>query len=729
MAAMHRSIGLLAVSFVLWATLPAQAQDPELISIKLDETMEIQEFLQIISKVTAKPLLYDPNGQRIRGQKLGAGFSHAIPKDRAFDTFRAILAFYELTLVPIGPKGYEIYLVIDSRSTNNFIKNKARYVDFDQLPKYADQDGLYISCAIPIKNISNLTTLRTALSTMVSPAGIGRVHEVPGSQSIIIMDFAPTVAAIARLITQMDIKPPDKELVMEFVTLKFAFADDVADIISELVAAQRQAVNTNRRGRTSVQNQDPEPRILAYEPKNALVIAATREDYRLILGLIEKFDTEGNQGAMVKVVRLNHVEAEDLADTLSQVLEGLGGSLPGATGPGTRPGGNRPRNPNINRTGGRQDDVEPQVVPDPATNSLILAADRKTISALEDIISQLDLPKDQVLVEATLISLTRTDDFQLGIELIGIDEGGLNGSGTSGFGVTNFGLSTFEDTDNDGIPDINVPTSLTQTGGGLVAGIFRNGGIPVILQAIQQLNNATIVSMPSIVTYDNNSATIQALNEQPTGSSRENSSGSVTDGFEEFVEAGVTLTVSPHISEDNYLRLELELEVSSFTGDPTGAGFPPPRTTNRLNTVVALPNEHTVVMGGLISEEDTVSEAKIPLLGDIPGIGFLFKNKSRRKIKRNLFIFVTPHILRQRGVSFDDLHRQSWIAKMKADELISAIEIHNAVFRNDPRFKDPDDVGIASLDVSAFVDAGRFQEIPAEKAILEIQELRRRASK
>jgi len=733
----RRAIALLGLLTVLFAVRPAWAQEAEegdeekveTITIKLDEELEIEEFLQSISKSTGKPLLYDPKGQRILGQTLGAGFSHAVPKNRAFDTFRAILAFYELTLVPIGPKGYEIYLVIDSRSTNNFIKNKARFVDYDELPSYADQDGLYISCAIPIRNIDNLTTLRTALSTMVSPAGIGRVHEVPGSQSIIITDFAPTVAAIARLIERMDVRPPDKELVMEFVPLDFAYAEDVADIVSELVSAQRQAVSNNRRGRnTTAQPTDPEPRILAYEPKNALVIAATRADFNLILSLIKKFDTEGQQGAQVKVVRLNHVEAEDLADTLSQVLEGLGGAFPGATGPGARPGG-RPRNPNIQRTGGRQDDIEPQVVPDPATNALILAADRKTIQALEDIISQLDLPKDQVLIEATIISLTRTDDFQLGVELVGIDEGGLNGDRESGFGVTNFGLSTFEDTDNDGIPDINVPTNLTQTGGGLVAGIFRNGGVPVILQAIQQLNNAKIVSMPSIVTYDNQSAMIEALNEQPTGSTRENASGSVTDGFEDFVEAGVTLTVSPHISEDNYLRLELELEVSSFTGDPTGAGFPPPRTTNRINTVVALPNEHTVVMGGLISEEDTVSESKVPLLGDIPGLGYLFKNKSRRKIKRNLFIFVTPHILRQRGTGFDDLHRQSWIAKMKADELIDAIDIHNARFKHDPRFKDPDEVGIASLDVSAFVDAGRFQEIPAEKAIKEIEELRRRASK
>jgi general secretion pathway protein D len=505
----------------------ALSQGEELVEIKLDKDLKITDFLDVISKSTGKPLLYDPNGQRIRGQALGAGFTHEIPKDRVFDTFRAILAFYELVLVPIGPRGYEIYLVIDSRSTNNFVKNKAVYVDHKDLEQYEDHDGLYISCAIPLTHIENLTTLRTALSTMVSPAGIGRVHEVPGSNSIIIMDFAPTVAAMAKLIKQMDVQPPGKALVLEFIELAYAYADDVAEIIGELVTAQRQAQVTQRRGQTTVRQQTPEPRILAYEPRNALVIAATEDDFQLIKSLVERFDEASPELSTVEVIRLNHVEAEDVADTLTQVLEGMGGALGGPQTGQPRRQGQRPTQPGVRRTS-RSDEVEPQVVPDPVSNSIILAADRKTIVALKDILTQLDIPKDQVLIEATLISLTRTDDFQLGVELVGIDETGLTSSTASGFGVTNFGLSTFEDTNDDGIPDINIPTALSSPGGGLVAGIFRNGGIPVLLQAVQQLNNAQIMSMPSVVTYENSTATLTSQQEQPVGNQTELSSGSLT---------------------------------------------------------------------------------------------------------------------------------------------------------------------------------------------------------
>jgi len=697
--------------------------DKNLVIINVSKDLELSAFLDNIAKATGKPLLYDPQGQRIRGQKMGSTFSHRVPQDKLFITFRAILSFYELTLVPIGPKGYEIFLAIDSRSTNNFVKNKALYVDYRELDQYEDHDGLFISCAIPVKHIENLTTLRTALSTMVTPAGIGRVQEVAGSGNIIVMDFAPTVVAMAKLLRQMDVQPESKRMVMEFIELEFAYADEVADIISELVTVQRQAQRPSSRGRTSVASSSPEPRIIAYEPKNALVVASTAEDFARIELLIEKFDQRGEQLSTVEVIRLNHVEADEVADTLTQVLEGMGGVL-GSQGP-QRPTGNRPRGPNTSRTGGSSRSQEPQVVPDTATNSLILAADHRTITALRDIIRQLDQPKDQVLIEAALIALIRTDDFQLGVELVGIDNTGLNSGTASGFGVTNFGLSTFEDTDGDLIPDINVPTALQAGGGGLVAGIFRNGGIPIMLTALQQLNHAKVLSMPSVVTYDNIAATLESLTDEPVGSQAELSSGSLQQGFDEFVSAGVTLVVSPHISADEYLRLDIELEVSSFQGDSSASGLPPPRQRNIINTTIALPNEHTVVMGGLIGEDETIGEQKVPLLGDIPILGYLFKNKTRRKVKRNLFVFVTPHILRQHDVDFSDLHKQTWISKMKADELIDHIELHNSHFKLDPRFKDPEELEQAMLDVSSHVDAGRFQEVPAEIALQELQVLRK----
>ena len=265
------------------------AQDNDLIEIKIPKEMEIAEFLDLIARSTGKPLLYDPKGQRIRQQTMGAGFTHKIPKERAFDTFRAILAFFELNLVPIGPKGYEIYLVIDSRSTNNFIKNKAKYVAYGDLHKYADHDGLYISCAVPIRYIDNLTTLRTALSTMVSPAGIGRVHEVPGSQSIIIMDFAPTVHAMAKLIKQMDVPPTGGERTLAVIELRHAVARELAADVNEALANELPAAPTGRRGYGHGVGKI-KPRVVPYTPRNALLVSCMKSDYKRISELVATLD-------------------------------------------------------------------------------------------------------------------------------------------------------------------------------------------------------------------------------------------------------------------------------------------------------------------------------------------------------------------------------------------------------------------------------------------------------
>lgn len=279
-----------AVLIIAFLATPARSQDKDMVTISVEKDLAIADFLDIVSKATGKPLLYDPNGQRIRGRTIGAGFTHTVKKERVFDTFRAILAFFELSLVPIGPKGYEIYLVIDSRSTNVFVKNKALYVDYRKLDEYADKDGLFIASAVPIRHIENLTTLRTAISTMISPAGIGRVHEVPGSQSLIILDFAPTVAAIAHLIKQMDVAPVVAERTLAVIELRHAVAKELAAAVNEVLANESSPpAPAGRRGYV-YGVQKIKPRVVPYTPRNALLVSCMKSDYKRISELVVTLD-------------------------------------------------------------------------------------------------------------------------------------------------------------------------------------------------------------------------------------------------------------------------------------------------------------------------------------------------------------------------------------------------------------------------------------------------------
>ena len=212
-----KSLFALGIALIVLVASPGLAQEKaagaQKVEIEVTTDLALQDFLGTVAAATGKPLIYDPAGQRIRGRTMGAAFTMMVPKEDLFDTYRSILAFYELRLIPVGPKGSKVHLVVDSRSTNNLVKNKALFVDRNELARYADKDGAYITTVIPVKHIKNLTALRSSLATLVSPAGIGRVHSVAGSGTIILMDFAPTVVSMAKVIESLDVESPKLKLV------------------------------------------------------------------------------------------------------------------------------------------------------------------------------------------------------------------------------------------------------------------------------------------------------------------------------------------------------------------------------------------------------------------------------------------------------------------------------------------------------------------------------------
>ena len=275
---------VLAVAILGCLRAVAQEPAPELTTIAFAKGEQLSEFLDRAAVIVGRPILYDPNNQRIRGQPMSTGMSWAVPKGRELDLIRSILSFHEMVLIPTGPRGYEVFLAVDSRSTNNLIKNKAEFVPYERLAEYEDKDGLYITTSIPVRHIDNLTTLRTALSTMVSPAGIGRVHEVPGARTLVVMDFAPSVAAMAKVVRELDRDP--EPVLTETIRLQHAEAVALAVTLRELFV--RPVPTTGPR---QVRYEaTPQPRIAAYEPANRIVIVATEEDLARIKEVVKQLD-------------------------------------------------------------------------------------------------------------------------------------------------------------------------------------------------------------------------------------------------------------------------------------------------------------------------------------------------------------------------------------------------------------------------------------------------------
>jgi len=274
-----------------------------------------------------------------------------------------------------------------------------------------------------------------------------------------------------------------------------------------------------------------------------------------------------------------------------------------------------------------------------------------------------------VLIECALVELTTGDLQRFGVEL-GLVDLAENGDFERGFGFTSFGQSVFEDTDDDGVPDTRLP-DFDNPLQGLTGGIISGGdfAVPLLIAALASDDRANILSLPSVLVNNNNEAQIVTEEERPTLESVSNASAS-TQSSGSPRNAGITLSISPTISRNNYLRLNISLEVSRFVGafDPnsaTGGGVVLRRT---IRTQVTMPSGDTMVLGGVIDDQESHSEGGIPFLKDLPLLGFLFKRSESTSSKTNLYFFVSPTILDEDD--FDDLWQISLQKKMEAERYI-----------------------------------------------------------
>jgi type II secretory pathway component GspD/PulD (secretin) len=301
-------------------------------------------------------------------------------------------------------------------------------------------------------------------------------------------------------------------------------------------------------------------------------------------------------------------------------------SVPG--GPGAREPG-APVHPSIAGTVARTRNAI--VAVDHNTNSLIVAAPPAVQRIYKQLIDALDKRRPQVMIEVTMVTLDTSSNFSLGVEL----SGGRQRDDLRWLTFGSFGLSTMN-------LATGVPTLIP--GAGFNGIILDPDGVNVVLRALATSGRAKVLSAPRILVNDNSTGTLSSVAEAPFTSV--NASTTVaTTSFAGYASAGTTVAVTPHISQDDYLRLGYSLTLNSFTGAGAG-GVPPPRQTNTVDSEVVVPDGHTIVVGGLKRQDVSETLSKIPFLGDIPGLGYLFSSISKTATESSLFIFIRPVILR-----------------------------------------------------------------------------------
>lgn len=375
--------------------------------------------------------------------------------------------------------------------------------------------------------------------------------------------------------------------------------------------------------------------VIAYSVTNSLILTDSVHNIRKLESLIAALDIPAQEGkGQVKVYYLRNANAENIAKVLTALLS----QLPATTSTQTQ------------QSAGTAAILEGTVTiaADKATNSLVIVGSPSDYKTIVDLIQKLDIQQRQVYVEAAIIEMSITKQHELGFEFQMFNQS--NGASVNAVGGTNFG--------NIGSVITSGPSALATMNGltlAAIKGSYTYNGVEylnvgALLRALQSDGDVNILSTPNIVTMDNQKAEIMAGENIPviTGQLQSVSTGSSISNSVERKDVGVTLRLTPQIMSDATVRLDIYQEISAVT---TVAGLDAsvvgPSTTKRtVSTSVVVKDGETIVIGGLMRDNVNSSMSKVPLLGDIPLLGWFFRYETTKVEKTNLMIFITPTIIK-----------------------------------------------------------------------------------
>ena len=632
-----------------WAQ-PNESEDRLLLdeatgTVRIDfDDAPITVIIDAISKLTGKNFIYD---DRVRGKVTIISPSPVTVKE-AWAVFESVLKIKGFTAIP-GPAGVlKIVPVRDAKESNiETIRDGRESENRDQ----------YVTRMIPLYYI-DATAITNTLKPLISKDAAVVVYGP--TNTIILTDTKANIRRILGILESLDIETHKQELAV--IKILYADADtlgrQITDIYGGSATGGKSSASSARRDRSTRRSssskststtglqttQRDDVRIITESRTNSLLVLASRSQIGEIRDLIHKLDVPVVGGGKIHVYYLKHADAQEMAKTLNGLVSGGGGSGGGGrTGSASAPQALRSVVTPL---------AEGQIrlSADPATNSLVIQASKEAYETLIQVIEKLDIPRPQVLVEALIMEVDITNEFELGF---------------------NFGYQILNNTidlnlsGQDAIATLASPlalltkTTITTNDDGSES----NGSTFVArMQAAARDNRIKILSSPHILTSDNEEAEIIIGDNIPIVTSRVSSAiGSNANGLASSVnverrDIGVTLRVTPQISDGNTVRLQIFQEITEVNDalSATVAGDAEGGTTNvgvalsnrRVQNTVVVADGQTVVIAGLIGEVTGTQENKVPFLGDIPVIGWLFKSTSETVRRTNLIIMLTPHIIR-----------------------------------------------------------------------------------
>ena len=573
------------------------------------QNAKVEEFVNTVSANLNKTIIIDPS---VQGSITVRSYE-TLNEEQYYQFFLSVLEVHGFAVVE-QPSGI-LKVIRDKEAKTSAI----RVLDSGQ-PGAGDE---MISWVMPVRNVP-VRELSPILRQLNDTAG-NVVHYDP-SNILLMTGRAANVERLVKIVQRID-NAGGKTV--EIINMKHGSANEMARILKALSA------ESGGKSRLS-----GKPAIVADEVSNRLIVSGEASQVLRVKHLVSRLDAEQESTGNTRVFYLRYAVAEDL----KEVLEGVGQTVlaeqtssQNPTTPGT--------NFSIN--------VHEQ------TNALVVTAQPDMMSVLESVIQQLDIRRAQVLVEAIIVEVADGDGINLSFQL-GSEKGGLmqfqNGQ-TVPIGQIMHGIKKAEgekgsviiDKDGRKITNPDKPgdwSVLAKALSGVSGAAFTatSGDWTALLQAVTSSSESNVLATPSLMTLDNEEASFIVGDEVPTLTGA-TSSANNDNPFQtiERREVGIKLSIKPQVNEGNAVKLNIEQEVSNINGTtPVDITF----ATRQVKTSVMVGSGDTVVIGGLIDENVQESESKVPLLGDIPFIGRLFRSTSNTVSKRNLMVFIRPTIIR-----------------------------------------------------------------------------------
>jgi len=550
---------------------------------------DIRVLINTVSEMTGKNFIVDP---RVKG-KVTVISSSPSNRDHIYEIFLSVLKVHGFAVVPSGD--------IDKIVPNTIAKQDNIRTVTDTQTRRTDET---VTRVIAVKHVMASQLVPILRPLMPQQAHLG-VHA--DSNTLIISDSIANMERVISIIRRIDRLGSNE---VEIISLEHANAADLVQVLTSLR-------NTAKKGQAPP-GQQP---ILVADPRTNSILLGGNPDLRLELrALIAHLDTPIATEGHTEVVYLRYAQAKDLVT----VLQGIG---------------TKQLEAEKEAKAAPQAKSQFDIQADEATNALVITAPPAIMRSLKRVINQLDIRRAQVYIEAVIAELTDDKAIELGVE--------WSSKIPSNSGSTPAGTSTGSYGITDLTPDGSLPTL------GFNMGYIRGGNLRALVQAYAGDTDTNILSTPSLLTLDNEKATIHVGQNVPftTGQYTTSSGDTSTNPFQtiERHDVGIKLTVTPQINEGDTIKLEIEQEVSDVTENAAVDGL----TTNKrtLETTILVDNKQTIVLGGLMEDKFTETVSKVPLLGDIPILGLLFRNTSNNLEKTNLMVFLRPEIIRDKTTS------------------------------------------------------------------------------